>query len=101
MTWRSSFYLDNANILKAPSYALLNLEVHYDPPERLGWAHRLHSYFEVQNVTNQVYAAGATDISDALLSTGQQAGRSVLANKTGSIYAGSPRAFFGGVRIKF
>lgn len=101
VTWRSSFYLDNSNILKAPSYALLNLEVHYDPPERLGWAHRVHSYFEVQNVTNQVYAAGATDISDTLLATGQQAGRSVLANNTGSIYAGSPRAFFGGVRIKF
>lgn len=101
VTWRSAFYLDNANILKAPSYALLNLEIHYDPPPRMGWAHRLHSYFEVQNVTNQVYAAGATDISDTLLSTGQQAGRSVLADKTGSIYAGSPRAFFGGVRIKF
>ncbi|MBF0851719.1 MULTISPECIES: TonB-dependent receptor family protein [unclassified Gluconobacter] len=101
VTWRSAFYIDNANILKAPSYALLNLEIHYDPPSRLGWIHRLHSYFEVQNVANLTYAAGATDISDTLLANGQQAGRDVLAAKTGSIYAGTPRAFFGGVRIRF
>lgn len=101
VTWRSAFYIDNANILKVPAYALLNLEVHYDPPQHMGWAHHLHTYFEVQNVTNQTYAAGATDISDALLANGQQAGRDVLATQTGSIYAGTPRAFFGGVRIKF
>ncbi|MFC0501452.1 TonB-dependent receptor family protein [Asaia krungthepensis] len=101
VTWRSAFFIDNANLLKIPGYGLLNLEVHYDPPARLGWVHRLHSYIEVQNVADSVYAAGATTISDTLLANGQQAGASVLAAKTGSIYAGSPRAFFGGVRVKF
>lgn len=101
VTWRSDFFIDNANLISAPGYELLNLEIHYDPPARLGWAHRLHTYFEVQNVTNQIYAAGATNISDSLLANGQQAGASVLATKTGSIYAGPPRAFFGGVRIRF
>ena len=101
VTWRSAFFIDNANLLKVPGYGLLNLEMHYDPPARLGWVHRLHSYFEVQNVAHTVYAAGATTISDSLLANGQQAGASVLAGKTGSIYAGSPRAFFGGVRVRF
>ncbi|NVN03577.1 TonB-dependent receptor [Asaia spathodeae] len=101
VTWRSAFYIDNANLLKIPGYGLLNLEVHYDPPARLGWVHRLHSYLEVQNVANTVYAAGATTISDTLLANGQQAGAAMLATKTGSIYAGSPRAFFGGVRVRF
>ncbi|MFT9329624.1 MAG: TonB-dependent receptor [Acetobacter orientalis] len=101
VTWRDSYWLDNANRLKAPGYALLNLEIHYDPPTRFGWAHRLHWYFEVQNVANQIYIAGATNISDKLQSDGQQAGAATLMDSTGSIYAGSPRAYFGGVRIRF
>lgn len=101
VTWRDSYWLDNANRLKAPGYALLNLEVHYDPPARLGWAHRLHWYFEVQNVANQTYIAGATNVSDSLQANGQQATARTLMNSTGSIYAGSPRAYFGGVRIRF
>lgn len=99
VTWRDSYWLDNANQLKAPGYALLNLEVHYNPPARMGWAHRLHWYCEVQNVADQVYVAGATNINDTLLSNGQQAGAATLMNSTGSIYAGSPRAYFGGVRL--
>ncbi|MCP1240455.1 MULTISPECIES: TonB-dependent receptor family protein [Acetobacter] len=101
VTWRDSYWLDNANRLKAPGYALLNLEIHYDPPARFGWAHRLHWYFEVQNVANQTYIAGATNISDSVQTNGQQAGATTLMNSTGSIYAGSPRAYFGGVRIRF
>lgn len=101
VTWRDSYWLDNANRLKAPGYALLNLEVHYDPPARLGWVHRLHWYFEVQNVANQTYIAGATNIKDSMQLDGQQATARMLMNSTGSIYAGSPRAYFGGVRIRF
>jgi len=66
----------------------------------MGWAHRLHWHFEVQNVTNQTYVSGATNISDQLQANGQEATATTLMNSTGSIYAGSPRAYFGGVRIK-
>ncbi|MBM3098854.1 TonB-dependent receptor [Gluconobacter cerinus] len=100
VTWRDAYWLDNANRLKAPGYALLNLEMHYDPPARMGWAHRLHWYFQVQNVTNQTYVSGSTNISDQLQANGQEATAATLMNSTGSIYAGSPRAYFGGVRIK-
>jgi iron complex outermembrane receptor protein len=61
----------------------------------------LHWYFEVQNVANQTYIAGATNISDKLQANGQQAGATTLMNSTGSIYAGSSRAYFGGMRIRF
>ena len=27
--WKDSFYMDNANLLKAPGYELVNLNVHY------------------------------------------------------------------------
>ncbi|QDH17026.1 TonB-dependent receptor family protein [Swingsia samuiensis] len=101
LTWRDKYWLDNANFLKAPGYTLLNLEVHYDPPKRMGWAHRLHWYFEVQNLTNKTYVGGATNISDKLMMSGQQANARALMNSTGSIYAGSPRAYFGGVKIRF
>ncbi len=101
LNWRSSFFLDNANRVSVPDYALVNLEIHYHPPARFGWVHRLQSWFEIQNLTNRIYAAGATVISDSLLANGQQAGGSALANKTGSIYAGAPRAFLGGVRVGF
>jgi len=100
VSWRDSYWLDNANLLKVPSYTLLNLELHYDLPERFGWAHRLHWYFEVQNITHLRYVAGASDISDTLLANGHQAGATTLANSTGSIYAGSPPAWFGGLRIR-
>ena len=36
-----------------------------------------------------------------LLPTGLQNPASVVANATGSIYAAAPRAFFGGLKIRF
>lgn len=101
VTWRGDYWLDNANLLKAPGYALLNLELHYDPPARFGWIRHLHGFFEIQNVANQTYIAGATNITDVLASNGHNAGAAVLATRTGSIYAGSPRAFYGGVKVRF
>ncbi|WP_083301776.1 TonB-dependent receptor family protein [Kozakia baliensis] len=101
VSWRDAYWLDNANRLKAPSYTLLNLDFHYNPPPRFGWAHRLHWYFEIQNVTNLHYVAGTANITDILLANGQEAGAATLAGRTGSIYAGSPRAYSGGVRIRF
>lgn len=101
VTWRGAYWLDNANRLRAPGYGLVNLELHYDPPRRMGWAHRLHGYVEVQNLADATYVAGAANITDVLQANGRQAGAAVLATRTGSIYAGSPRAVFGGVRMRF
>jgi iron complex outermembrane receptor protein len=99
--WRDSYVLDNANLLGAPGYTLLNLSTHYDPPAGHGALSRLRFFFDVQNLANKTYIASAGNITNSLDSQGQQNGSSVLMNATGSIYAGTPRASYGGVRVRF
>ena len=38
--WKDSFYMDNANLLKAPGYELVNLNVHYKTDLRRGISSR-------------------------------------------------------------
>jgi iron complex outermembrane receptor protein len=99
--WRDSYVLDNANFLSAPGYTLLNLSTHYDPPSGHGALSRLRFFFDVQNLANKTYVASASNITNSLNSAGQQNGASVLATSTGSIYAGTPRGSYGGVRVRF
>lgn len=97
---RSSFFLDNANLIKAPGANTLNLNFHYNPTAEKGLLSRLTFYVEVKNVLSKQYVAGATNITDTISSTtGAENGVATLAT-SGSIYAGEPRAFFGGVKIK-
>jgi iron complex outermembrane receptor protein len=93
--------LDNANLISAPGYVIMNAGLHWDPPAELGSISRVRFYVEVQNLLNQRYVGSANNISDTLAATGAQNGAGVLANATGSIYAGPPRSVFGGVRVKF
>ncbi len=99
--WRDAFYLDNGNLLKAPGNNLLNLSLHYDPPAKHGLASRLRFFFDLQNLANVTYVASAGNITNTLNAAGQQNDASVLASVTGSIYAGTPRASYGGVRLRF
>jgi iron complex outermembrane receptor protein len=56
----------------------------------------------VNNVLDKTYVASANNITDSINAvTGLQNPASVLANSTGSIYAGSPRAFIGGLKLAF
>lgn len=100
-TWRDQYFLDNANLLTAPGYTLLNLSLHYDPPVGHGFTSRLRFFFDLQNLANKTYVGSAGNITDSLTTSGQQNGASLLANSTGSIYAGTPRASYGGVRVRF
>jgi iron complex outermembrane recepter protein len=101
-TWRDNYQLDNANLLKAPGYTLWNLDLHYDPPASHGRLSQLSFYFEIQNLANKTYVASATNITDSLnSSTGVENSAAVLINSTGSVYAGVPRASYGGVRMRF
>ena len=99
--WKDSFYMDNANLLKAPGYELVNLNVHYRTD-------LVSDYFQVA----QPLSRGAKRVRPNLCRLRQQyreyarpAGvqntASVLANTTGSIYAGSPRAFIAGMKVAF
>jgi iron complex outermembrane recepter protein len=99
--FRSSYGLDNAGLLAAPSYGLVNLELHYDPPARMPLLHRLHMFFEIENLLDHTYVASAANISDQLTSAGAEAGPMTLAAATGSILAGAPRSFYGGMSVRF
>jgi iron complex outermembrane receptor protein len=99
--WKDSFYMDNANLLKAPGYELVNLNVHYNTDLKSDYFKSLSMYVEVRNVFDRTYVASANNIGNSVTATGIQNPASVLANTTGSIYAGSPRAFMAGMKLAF
>jgi iron complex outermembrane recepter protein len=100
--WKDSFYMDNANFLKAPGYDLVNLNLHYMTDLTSGYFRHLTLFFEVRNVFDKTYVASANNIADTVTAAGLQNPGSVLAaTQTGSIYAGSPRALVAGMRIAF
>ena len=98
---KDSFYMDNANLLKAPGYELVNLNVHYKTDLASNYFKALSAYLEVRNVFDRTYVASANNIGNSVTAAGVQNSASVLANTTGSIYAGSPRAFVAGVKVAF
>lgn len=101
LQWKDSFYMDNANLLKAPGYELVNLNVHYKTDLVSDYLKILSLYLEVRNVFNRTYVASANNIGDSVTTLGVQNPASVLANTTNSIYAGSPRAFVAGMKVAF
>lgn len=99
--FQDDFFIDNANQLKAPGYAIVNLNVHYTT-ELVGYAKRLNLFFEARNVFDKTYIASAQNLANSISATsGLQNGASVLANTTGSVFAGAPRNFVGGMRLAF
>jgi iron complex outermembrane receptor protein len=93
--WKDSFYMDNANLQKAPGYELVNLNVHYNTDLVSDYFKSLSMYVEVRNVFDRTYVASANNIGNSVT-----AGVQGLST-TGSIYAGSPRAFMAGMRLAF
>ena len=100
--WRDSFFLDNANLVKAPGYAIVNLNLHYDPGIRLAYLQGISLFLQVQNLFDKTYVASANNVSDSINpASGLSNGPSVLASVGGSIYAGAPRSVIGGIKVKF
>ncbi|MCK1740697.1 TonB-dependent receptor [Bradyrhizobium sp. 139] len=99
--WKDSFYMDNANLLKAPGYELVNVNVHYKTDLVSDTFRSLNLFLEVRNVFDRTYVASANNIANTITVAGLQNPASVLANTTGSIYAGSPRAFVAGMKVAF
>jgi iron complex outermembrane receptor protein len=52
-------------------------------------------------VFDRTYIASANNIANSVSSAGVQNPASNLMNTTGSIYAGSPRAFVAGMKVAF
>lgn len=102
LSWRDDTTLDNANLLDASGYSLVNLNLHYAAPQGHGFWSRVSAYAAVQNLLDKTYIASASNVSNTLnANTGEQNGREALLASTGSIYAGSPRSVFAGLRLKF
>lgn len=100
MNFRDRFYIDNANLVRAPDYTLVNLNLHYNMAVRDSFGVRL--FLEVQNLMDRRYAASANNVSNSLnATTGQQNGAVAILAATGSVYAGAPRNVLGGVKLAF
>ena len=99
--WKDSFYMDNANFLKAPGYELVNVNLHYKTDLTADYFRQLTLFFEVRNIFNTTYVASANNIGDSVTASGVQNGAGSLAGVGNSIYAGSPRALVGGMKIAF
>lgn len=101
LQWKDSFYMDNANQLKAPGYELVNVNVHYKTELVSDTVRSLNLFLEVRNVFDRTYVASANNITNSVTAAGLQNPASVLANTTGSIYAGSPRTVVAGMKVAF
>jgi iron complex outermembrane receptor protein len=100
--WKDDFFMDNGNMLKAPGYDLVNVNLHYVMHPALFQVSSMSAFLEVRNIFDKTYIASANNIANSLnATTGLENGADVLANSTGSIYAGTPRTFYGGLKIKF
>ena len=101
--FKDAFFMENANLLKAPGYELVNLNLHYNRDIAYGYVRSMTLFFEVKNVFDKTYVASANNITDSIsAATGLQNPGSVLATTgTGSIYAGAPRTFIGGLKLAF
>ena len=99
--WKDSFYMENANLLKAPGYELVNANVHYRTELASESLKSLSLFLEARNLFDRTYVASANNIGNTVTAAGVQNPASVLAATTGSIYAGSPRAFVAGMKLAF
>jgi iron complex outermembrane receptor protein len=100
--WQDSFYMENGNLLKAPGYSLVNINLHYDKTIKNDYIKGALFYFETRNLFDGTYVASANNITDSITGAGVQNPGSVLATTgTGSIYAGAPRSYFGGMKLRF
>ena len=99
---QDGYFVDNANFLKVPGFAILNLNVHYAAPLPNGAAKRIDLYVELRNVLDATYVGSANPLANTInATTGAQNGRAVLAGTTGSIFAGPPRTFVAGMKLSF
>ena len=101
--WKDGFYMENANLLRAPGYGLFNVNIHYDTEIDHPYLRGAVYFFEVKNLLDKTYIASANNITDSInAATGLQNPGSILAaTGTGSIYAGAPRTFVAGMRLAF
>lgn len=96
VNWLDDFYVNNSNTLKTLPYQLVNLNLHYDREVTIPFARSLSAFFEIQNLFDATYIASANVVADALSDTPAN-----LATTKQAFFAGQPRAYFAGLKIRF
>jgi iron complex outermembrane receptor protein len=103
--YKSNYFLDNGNVMTIPSYGVVNLNVHYDRDIHDSSLKNFSVYFEVRNLFDRTFVASANNVTNRVANVGGvvvQTGYADMAQDAGgSIYAGNPRLFQGGVKFKF
>jgi iron complex outermembrane receptor protein len=94
--WHDGFFMENANLLKAPGYDLVNVNIHYNADLSGGPIRSFMAYFEIRNLLDETYISAANNITDRTNATVAD-----LAGISGSIYAGAPRTYYGGMKVRF
>ena len=78
--WKDGFYMENANLLRAPGYGLFNVNIHYDTEIDHPYLRGAVYFFEVKNLLDKTYIASANNITDSInAATGLQNPGSILA----------------------
>jgi iron complex outermembrane receptor protein len=95
VNYQDSYFVNNSNTLRAPSYNVFNLDLHYARDVKWGWLRRLEAFLELQNLLDDTYIGSAVTVTDDVVNS-----QASLANKQ-AFFSGSPRAAFGGLRLKF
>ncbi|GJD83057.1 TonB-dependent receptor family protein [Methylobacterium haplocladii] len=95
-------FVDAANRLTVPGYAIVNANLHYGRPLTGGYAKRIAFYVELRNVFDMVYAASVQNLTNTISArTGSENGAGILAATPGSIVAGAPRNVVCGMKLSF
>ena len=99
--YRGDYPMDNGNLLWAPGYGVVNLDIHYNRDIENSYLKKFTLYFDVKNIFNRTYISSISVVSDSLIAgTPLQNPAAVLASSA-SIIPGAPRAFYVGMKMKF
>ncbi|MDD5559246.1 TonB-dependent receptor [Candidatus Methylomirabilis sp.] len=96
VNWLDDFYVNNSNTLKTLPYQLVNLNLHYDREVTIPFVRSLSAFFEIQNLFDATYIASANVVADALSDTPAN-----LATSKQAFFAGQPRSYFAGLKLRF
>ena len=95
VNYQDSYFVNNSNTLRAPSYNVLNLDLHYARDLKWAWLSRIEAFLELQNLLDTTYIGSAVTVTDDVVNS-----QASLANKQ-AFFSGSGRAVFGGLRLKY
>jgi iron complex outermembrane receptor protein len=98
--YRGAYTMDNANLTNAPAAGLVNLNLHYTRDFTDSYIKSVSLFFGVNNVFDKVYIASQAGAISDTVTGGKQSSAAVLYN-SGSIVAGAPRTFLGGLKVSF